>query len=493
MPLDDGLYDRLIEKIRIYIDIPVGAKPLELFDEKATNEIIFDRRNMVRYVKTEDMDKLYVSDLLHMQNTPVEEMPKRQMCHIVQDPIKKRMINTPHKYPELVGTLDKCKCVLNEQARTLGLLDDPNFRIFERDFIHKCMDAGVIAPNETFTMIGELKYDGVSVEAHIKGNKIISAVSRGDTADNIATDLTPILGGYVFPNIIEGDALGPHTVPKDLEFGLKFEAVITKRSLQALSIARNRSYANARNAIIGLLGASDAWRYKQYITLIPISSSLDMPRLTELAFLNQYYHSGYYNKHCVFTGDYKSILFQVKQFVEAAETVKSILPYMIDGCVFSFIDTDKILALGRSNSINKYQMAVKFIPTKVRTIFLGYTYTVGKTGSITPMAHFKPCEFIGTIHDHQTIHSYQRFKELSLKLYDEIDIEYRNEVITYVTKPDTERNRINKSPVIPFPEVCPFCGSKIIISDSGKSAKCPNEECSERKVYVYRFTKDFGF
>ena len=178
-------------------------------------------------------------------------------------------------------------------------------------------------------------------------------------------------------------------------------------------------------------------------------------------------------------------MYQIYEFRNSAEQLRSILPYLIDGIVISFIDPNIISKLGRVNSVNKYQMAIKFNPKVVRTIFLGYTFTAGKTGDITPMVHFKPCEFLGGIHTKQTIHSYERFKELNLIVGQEIDIEYRNEVITYVTKPDTEHNRKleYESHPLKFIEECPFCGSKIEISPSGKSAKCLNIKCPERNVY----------
>jgi NAD-dependent DNA ligase len=154
---------------------------------------------------------------------------------------------------------------------------------------------------------------------------------------------------------------------------------------------------------------------------------------------------------------------------------------MIDGVVISFTDPAKIQMLGRVNSVNKWSMAIKFNPRKARTIFLGYTFSIGKSGDVIPMVHFKPCEFIGGIHTKQTIHSYERFKTLNLAIGDEIDIEYINDVISYVTKPDTAYNRQKRVPER-FIDYCPYCGTKIVISDSGKSAKCPNSDCHERKI-----------
>lgn len=483
LPLDDGIYDQLLVLYSKYDpNYQVGASPI-VFEEKPQNEIIDEK---VMCVAIDNInDKLFIEDIWK-QHTPLSQMRPVNMCFLVKDPITKRLINTIHKYPELVGTLDKCKFVLNNDAINANVFDKPSVQVFERDFIHKCLEIGVINSNETFEMVAELKYDGISVEAEVCGDTIISALSRGDTGDNIATDLTPIFGRYKFPNAKD--------VPNDVTFGMKFEAVITYYNLHKLAEVRGKSYKNGRNAIIGLSGASDADKYIDYITLIPIATSLDIDRITELNFLNKYYHSGEYNRFCVLKGDYQSILFQVKQFTESAEAIRKILPYMIDGVVISFIDKDKITKLGRVNSVNKYSMAIKFNPRNSRSIFLGYTYSIGKSGDIIPMAHFKPCEFIGGIHTKQTIHSYKRFKELNLAIGDEIDIDYVNDVITYITKPDTQHNRNQKEKPVEFITHCPCCGSELIISDSGKSAKCPNIYCYERAIMrMVDMIDRFGF
>ena len=450
LPLDDGVYDQLLVIFKNYEDEYIyytpGAPNIK-FNEFPENEIEEETKLMCHCINDKDLDSVLYSREIMEQYAPYD--PRlTTMCTLIKEPISKRLTTATHNYPELVGTLDKCKFVLNNEAIEKELFDKPSVQIFERDFIHKHLDMGIIKPDEVFQMVGELKYDGVSVEATVLGDEIINAFSRGDTAENLATDLTPLLGGYKFRNAKD--------VPKDVPFGIKFEAIITKFDLERMSKLRNKSYKNCRNAIIGLFGSSDAYHYRDFITLVPLSTSLDMDRIDEIRFLNKYYSSGQYNRYSVFQGTYIDILFHVNQFTKSAELIRPVMPYLYDGVVVSYTDKEKIAKLGRVNSVNKYSMAIKFNPKKVTTLFLGYTFTVGKTGTITPMAHFKPCEFIGTIHDKQTVHSYKRFKELALRKYDEIDVEYMNEVICYVTKPNTQHNRNNNNPPEEFPKVCPI-------------------------------------
>ena len=475
LPLDDGVYDQLLEIYKTYDpNYQVGAIPIE-YDETPQNE--FEEKKLLCHTITEEErdSKIYVKDILG-QYTRYDNRYKT-MVNPNGKYISKKMVNVPHKYPELVGTLDKCKFVLNNDAVEKGVFDTPSVQIFERDFLQKHLMLNYINTEYEYELVGELKYDGISVEAEVCGDRIVTAYSRGDTAEDFGADLTPILGGYQFPNA--------KSIPTDIKFGIKFEAVITKHDLDLMAEQRGKSYKNCRNAIIGLFGSSDAYHYRDLITLIPLATSMPndfKSRIHELEFLNKYYNSGQYNRFIPLRGNYYDLLFKVKQFTESAEIARSILPYLIDGVVISYTDKSLIDILGRKNSVNKYSIAIKFNPKKVRTTFLGYTYSVGKTGDIIPMVHFKPCEFIGTIHDKTTAHSYERFKNLKLHKGDQVDIEYVNEVICYVTKPDTEFNRNNRAPLEKFIDKCPSCGTPIMISDSGKTAYCSNPHCPARML-----------
>ena len=79
----------------------------------------------------------------------------------------KKNVNVPHMYPKLVGSLDKCKFVLDKEAIDRGVYDNESVTIFERDFLAKHLQMGLIDMNTPFEMIAELKYDGISVEADV--------------------------------------------------------------------------------------------------------------------------------------------------------------------------------------------------------------------------------------------------------------------------------------------------------------------------------------
>ena len=110
------------------------------------------------------------------------------------------------------------------------------------------------------------------------------------------------------------------------------------------------------------------------------------------------------------------------------------------------------------------------------------TYTVGQNGVITPIAHYNPIEFLGSIHSKTTISSKARFDSLDLHYYDIVDIEYVNDVIPYISKSENEWNLNNKNPKMEFPTHCPSCNTELKLSSSGKSIICPNMNCGERSL-----------
>lgn len=473
--LDDGIYDLLLEKYKKYNpNFQVGAPVIhfnqdgEITKEKEYTEPMVFLDNPDSFI----MDSLYWEDLnMHPQLAPYmfQEIDRNS-----GKVISKKNLKVPHKYPKLVGSLDKCKFTLDKEAMMKEVYDDPNVKIFERDFLGKHLQMGLIDKETPFEMIAELKYDGVSVEADVT-HEILSARSRGDANEDIAADLSEIFAGYRFPNAVE--------IPKEEAFGMKFEAIISYINLDKLSRLKGKSYKNSRNGVIGLLGSSDAYDYRDLITLVPLATSMeDLDRVTEIDFLNTYYNSGEYLRYSVLRGNYYEILYQVYRFVQEAEAMRNILPFMYDGVVISYRDPKIIKALGRENSINKYSVAIKFNPLVREAVFTGYTYTIGQDGSITPMIHYTPVEFNGTIHTKSSGHSYKRFMDLGLAKGDIIKVEYTNDVMPYVTKPEVNANFINPNPPELFPNVCPYCGTQIIINESGKSAICPNKDCPERTI-----------
>jgi NAD-dependent DNA ligase len=486
LPIEDGFYDLLLEKYKIYdSNFQVGSYIVDFknFIENHPDKGMKIATCPVIFEKHEPKDELHedVFNDIMRKGKPILNIHDFATCPVEfeSERITKRTHDTELAHPSLVGTLDKCKFVLNKDAIDAGAFDDPNVKIFERDFIQAHINKGIINPNQRIEVVCELKYDGISVDGNCD-LFVESANTRGDTGIGVAADITPILKGYPFKQakcMIGEDPIG-----------VKFEAIITKSDLDTFNKLRGRSYSNCRTAIIGLFGASDAYMFRDLITLVPLALDRDQckfisNRKEEIAFLNKVFVShGEPLRYCYFEGTVSEILYYVKAFHDEAMVARDYLNFLYDGIVVSYLDEDIRNKLGRENFINKYSIAIKFDPEEKQTIFRGYTFEVGQHGQITPMIHYDPVEFRGTIHTKSTGSSYNRFVEMGLRYGDYINVTYRNDVMPYVSTVDCDSNRKNPNPVIEFPKVCPVCGAPLIISDSGKSAICPNIECDGRSI-----------
>lgn len=495
MVVEDGVYDLLQEMYkRSFPDnYQVGAEIIQ-FDN--VNEVKSQTLNMIspfRFLTEEEKkfeDNMFFKDILFNGYKPTHQDLFINPFEIRE--VHRRMECTMDtKYPDLVGTLDKCKFVLDAEAKELGVYDDPNVAVLERDFFKPLIESGDIDPNAQYDMDIELKYDGVSVAATC-ANYVIDAGSRGDTEVGMSSDLTDVLAGYYFPYASEliNDRLG-----------IQFEAIMSYPALIKFNQMKGYAYKNCRSAIVGMVTSRDAYKYRDLITLVPIRMQNLEPgvlndREIEIDFLNKYYVTGEPLRSAKIRGNYRELLLQIHKYAKEAEYSRAFIPFMYDGIVVSFLDPELRERLGRKNSVNKYSMAVKFMPLTKQTTFLGYTYEVGQDASITPMIHYNPVEFYGTVHPKSTGHSYDRFMTLGLIPGDILDVTYVNDVMPYVKRAENSFNdeqRMKFKP-IPFPTKCPACHGEVLLSPSGKSAFCTNPDCiGVKQARIENMVKKIGF
>lgn len=484
LPVEDGVYDLLLETYKEYdSNFQVGSAVVQFKAQlQDMNPNRIETKQAFHFITPIERDELrqQVFNRLISFDTPKYDYNDivKPAFRFDQGYISKRTHTTAHNHPDLVGSLDKCKFVTIKEAEEAGVLNDPSVKILERDFFGDHIKRGIIRPDQELEMVLELKYDGVSIEADC-AREIISARTRGDTGAEVASDMTPILAGYQFHH---------NDVLRDRVVGVKFEAIMTKSNLDKFNELRGTKYANCRTAIIGLFGASDGYKFRDLITLVPLAVDRnDVPEVTnrieEIELCNRLYKShGEPLRYMYIHGNYIECLYFIKKFADEAVAFRDYVNFMFDGIVVSYLDENIRATLGRENYINKFSMAVKFNPLSKITEFLGYTYEVGQDGRICPMLHYQPVEFFGTIHTKSTGSSLARFNTLALKSGDYITVTYRNDVMPYVTSIDCEHNRNNPNPVIEFPTTCPCCGTPLEITQSGKTALCPNMDCRDRVI-----------
>lgn len=186
----------------------------------------------------------------------------------------------------------------------------------------------------------------------------------------------------------------------------------------------------------------------------------------------------------------------VTDAIEILNELKEKYDYPIDGYVFRFESQKYYNSLGNTDHHFRGAYAYKFYDEEYETELIDIEWSMGRLGSLTPIAIFKPIEIDGTIIERASLHNLSILRE-TLGLYPEKDqkiwIAKMNMIIPQITKAiknDIPHDHIlnNGNPQLMF---CPYCGelTKIIKSDSGVlNVVCGNQACAgkiENKIDHY--------
>lgn len=163
------------------------------------------------------------------------------------------------------------------------------------------------------------------------------------------------------------------------------------------------------------------------------------------------------------------------------------LDYDIDGLVIKHNGNKKFGSI-EHNPLNA--IAVKFLPQGEWTHIKSIDWTAGRTGVLTPVAHFEPINISGSTIQNATLHNYSYLDALNLlKLHfgehneplTRVHVIKSNDVIPRideVVQPKTDQ--IVKTISIEPPINCPFCGGPV------KSIKsllyCKNPNCNSKII-----------
>lgn len=132
----------------------------------------------------------------------------------------------------------------------------------------------------------------------------------------------------------------------------------------------------------------------------------------------------------------------------------------IDGMVLKVDDMTLWDSLGRTEHHPRYAIAYKFPAKQVRTKVLSIEHSVGRTGTVTPVANLEAVEVTGVIVKRATLHNYDELAKKDVRVGDSVFIMRAGEVIPEVISVITEVRTGSEEKVVP-PESCPVCSTKL--------------------------------
>ena len=420
----------------------------KLSEKQATRELaklaalIAHHDRLYEEARTEITDAEY--DELRKRNEEIEarfphriraDSPSKRVGYIPPSGFKKVRHSVPMLSLDFVYTFEKISDFID--------------RI--RNFIIDLKD-----PSVQFDFVAEPKIDGVSCSLRYENHKLIQAATRGD--GQVGEDITENAKTIAdIPRILPSDS------PSLIE--IRGEVYINDKDFINLNEQQKRTgektFANPRNAAAGSLRQLDH-------------------KITALRPLRFFaYAWGEVSRHFAKTQwearsqmaswDFKlnhpsrvvNNLEAIKDYYDEIESTRSRLGFSIDGVVYKVNRLDLQERLGFKNRSPQWAIAHKFSPEKAQTHIRSISISVGRMGTLTPIAELEPVNVGGVLVSRATLHNQDEIERKDFRIGDLVVVQRAGDVI-----PQVVSVLINKRPYdaesFMFPDHCPSCNSKAV-------------------------------
>ena len=335
-------------------------------------------------------------------------------------------------------------------------------------------------------MMAEPKIDGLSISLRYEDGRFVSGATRGDgtTGENVTENLRTLdeipdrLAGKGWPAVLE----------------VRGEVYMSKREFRALNerqvAAGAKTFANPRNAAAGSLRQLDVsvtasrrlcfFGYAWGEVSAPLGKTLVEAR-DNLARWGFTLNDG---RLC---GTVEDML----AFHRDLEAGRAGLDYDIDGVVYKVNRLDWIDRLGQVSRSPRWAIAHKFAAERAETVLEKIEIQVGRTGTLTPVAHLTPVTVGGVVVSRATLHNEDEIRRRDAREGDTVVIQRAGDVIPQVVEVVAAKRPKGAKPFV-FPDHCPACGS-LAVREEGEVAWrctggliCPAQAVERLKHFVSR-------
>lgn len=361
-------------------------------------------------------------------------------------------------------------------ARPMLSLNDAFSKDELREWVGRI--AKLLPPAARWTYFTELKLDGLAVSLIYENGVLTRGATRGD--GRIGEDITENL------KMIRTIPLALATpYPKHIE--VRGEAVLAKRVWKKLNKQNEKEgkplFANTRNAAAGSLRQLDPALARDReldffaYDIADMSSDIPVPE-THSAKHGLLERLGLpveqSQKKCAKLED-------VFTFIDQFEKKRPDFPYGTDGVVVCVDELRYQNVLGVVGKAPRYVAAFKYPAEKATTIVRDITVKVGRTGVLTPLAHFDPTFVSGSTISKATLHNMDQIRRLDIRIGDTVVIQKAGDVIPEVVE-TLVGMRTGKEKRFAMPEKCPVCDAPVEKRETGtKGASaayyCSNASC----------------
>lgn len=304
-----------------------------------------------------------------------------------------------------------------------------------------------------------LKMDGLTVLNTYENGKLQKSETRGN--GEIGEVITH--NAKVFEDF-------PINIPFDRKFEIEGEAIITKEDFECINT--NGEYKTCRNLASGSVRQLDSKIAKdRHVHFVAWKVPFGLTTYTE-----GFRIAKEYGFEVVPYVTYNSSTDNINEKIEQLKTIANEKSYPIDGLVISYNNVEYGKSLGMTGHHPKHSLAFKFYDEESVSRLKDIEWSMGKVGSLTPVAIFDPIGIDGTQVERASLHNVSILKELELGIGDEITVIKANQVIPQI------KENLTRSNTYEIPIICPICGSttEIVKDNDSEVLMCTNEECKGR-------------
>lgn len=341
------------------------------------------------------------------------------------------------------------------------------YSIEEVDEWFRRVDNGL--EGEEFTIVGEMKYDGVSISLIYEHGRLVRALTRGDgtKGDDVTANIKTIRS---IPLVLSGAGYPD-------EFEMRGEVLMPWKSFEHLNAERAYNeeplFANPRNAASGTLKTQDP----REVARRHLDARLYYMLGDSLPFDNHYDNMKAAKEWGFKVAPEMTLLHsleEVDRFIDYWNLERKKLPVATDGLVFKVNSLRQQLNLGYTAKSPRWAIAYKFNPERACTQLRFVSFETGRMGIVTPVANLDPVLLSGTIVKRASLHNDDILKELDIHSDDFVYVEKGGEIIPKITGVELSLRKPDATPV-EFVKNCPECGTPLVRNEGEAAWFCPNK------------------
>lgn len=444
-------------------------------DKSTAEKRILELRKLIKY-----HDYLY-----YVKNSP-------EISDSEYDKLFAELKNLESQFPELITPDSPTQRVSGEpqkefktRAHSIPMISLDN--AFEEediyDFVNRIKRFLKKEINSEFVL--EPKIDGVAIELVYENGKLVAGITRGDG----------IYGEDVTANVktIKTIPLELLTANPPELLEVRGEIFLSKKAFQAINEQQEEQgkppFANARNAAAGSLRQLDP----SITAKRPLDAFFYAPGLirgveikTHLEFLKTINSYGFKTNPLIRCVSNINDIFEYHKYLSE---VRDSLPYEIDGVVIKVNSFEIQKELGETARSPRWAIAYKFKPRQAITKIRDIIVSVGRTGTLTPVAIFEPVDIAGVTVSRATLHNQDEIDRLDVRVGDFVIVERAGDVIPEVVEVLKEKREVGSKP-FKLPDVCPVCGAKAVKFEGEVAIRCTGIDCpAQLKERIKHFCK----